>query len=387
MNIILLIDQISHGGAERILLDYFNYLQNKGHKVQVFALIKHNTKNDWLKDVHVHYGITENSPHFISKLLQQLFLLLRFNLFLYRQKPDVVFSFLERSNILAIMSMTKAQKVITVHNLLSIQYSKINSRFIRSLTYSVIRNVYNRCTQIIAVSNQVRNDLIQSFGIQENNIQVINNYVDRKKIQQLSQENVSPELFNPDFKYVLNIGRFSDQKAQWRLIKAFQLVHKQEHAPPVKLILLGTGENEKALKELTQDLALSEFVLFLPFDSNPYKYLARCDLFVLSSNYEGFPIVIAEASSCKKPFIGTTTSIPQEMFTDLSVWKQSTFPVKHLIKDFSPTIHEDERKLSELITEYLNPSKASQILEATKTWETDNDISKQFEAYTSLFLT
>lgn len=82
--------------------------------------------------------------------------------------------------------------------MLSIQYTKIKSPKIKNIVYHIIKWMYNKCPNVIAVSKQVKDDLITSFGVKIDNICIINNYVDRENIQIKAQETIENFTFLPE---------------------------------------------------------------------------------------------------------------------------------------------------------------------------------------------
>lgn len=146
--------------------------------------------------------------------------------------------------------------------------------------------------------------------------------------------------------------------------------------------LVGRGEYEDNLRKLSDDFGISDNVTILPFDPNPYKYMVHASLFVLSSIFEGFPIVLAEASSLHVPFVGARKAIPEEMFDNSEIWNSCVYDTSSLKCDFTMTIHDDERRLAELIRVGLcSQPFCNAILRSTSKWESKNDKATQFEMY------
>lgn len=385
MKYILVIDHIATGGAERILIDYYHHLVNDGNTVQVFVLSGHKGQSAWTESLNIVYGSGTDWDNLLRKTVQQIGLYFKLQKIVKDEKPDVIFSFLEKSNLLTSLVKGSAVKVMTVHNVLSIQYNKVKSIAIRKVLYAIIRRMYNRCPNVVAVSIQVKDDLVSSFGVNERDVKVINNYVDRREIKRKATEKVTNFNFLSNVKYVMNIGRFSDQKAQWKLLKAFSLYMNEENKENVHLILMGHGEYVDRLKQLASDLGISSKTTFLPFNVNPYKYMRHAHLFVLSSIYEGFPIVLAEASSLRIPFVGTRKAVPEEMFDDKEFWEECIFDSTTLTADFSTKIHEDERCLAALLKKGVEDDTfRNKILEHTAKWESNNDKLTQFRMYDRL---
>ncbi len=382
MKYILVIDHIGTGGAERILLDYYHYLVNKGNEVRIFCLVGFAGQSKWTEGIDVVYGAPADCDNLFRKSLQQSRTKTLLQKLTDSFHPDVLFSFLEKSNLLVSKVRTSAQKVMTVHNVLSIQYTKVHNTLVRRMVYRMIRKCYNHCPKVVAVSEQVRQDLISSFGVKAENITVINNYVNRKDIAIKAKKAIDNYNFEPDKKYILNIGRFSDQKAQWKLLKAYSLIAK-EHADS-RLVLIGAGDNLEELKNLSHNLSLDEQVTFLPFSLNPYKYMAKADLFVLSSIFEGFPIVLAEVSSLRIPFVGSRKAVPEEMFAYKTEWEHYIFNSSNC-RDIDTDIHEDERALALLIERGLyDEAYRKTLLQQTEGWESHNDKICQFEQYDAI---
>lgn len=383
MQYILVIDQIAYGGAERILIDYYHYLINKGNKVVIFALFDNGTNSEWKDSLNIIYGVNKNYDNLIIKTYHQICLYFKLKKITNSICPDIIFSFLEKSNLLTILMPLKAIKVATVHNILSIQYNKVRSSIVRKVLYKIINLAYNHCNNIIAVSEQVKNDLITSFGVRSSNIKVINNCVDRNDIFKKASFEISDFNFDKNKRYVINVGRFSTQKAQWKLIKSFFLLNTQfENCSDVELILMGEGEYFSKLKKLALELSISDKINFISFNVNPYKYMAKSNLLVLPSLFEGFPIVLSEISSLRIPFVGADKAIPKEMFKDENFWYECTFTSGNLDTDFSITINSDEKKLANLIYKGLNDAKfRKELLIQTEQWEKSNDKLIQFALY------
>ena len=97
-------------------------------------------------------------------------------------------------------------------------------------------------------------------------------------------------------------GRLAAQKDYPSLLRAFKLILNERSAT---LRILGTGELRSRLDELSTELGIQEHVVFLGFESNPYKYFVSADIFVMSSIFEGFGNVVVEAMMCGTPVVVT----------------------------------------------------------------------------------
>lgn len=385
MKVLFVIDQIAHGGAERILVDYYHYLESQGVDVKVFVLSGNAEQSVWSQGLDVCYAVDEGSHGLLGKFCKAFVIVGKLRELHKEFAPDAVFSFLEKSNMLASFLPKCSKKVFSVHNVLSIQYLKIRNNFVRSLWYRFLRSRYNSGKGVVlAVSEQVKEDLVSSLGVDVERIVVVDNRVNRADIIAKSEEEVIDFCFEENVKYIMNIGRFSNQKAQWKLIKAFSLVSK-ELKENVELVLMGSGENEPLLKDLVKDLSLESKVHILPFKENPYKYLKHASLFVLSSLYEGFPIVVAETSAIGVPFVGSERAVPKEMFDSMDFREKCLFKVCETDPDFSTQIGKDDRSLADLLNRVVCEEHfRKDLFNHIRIWNEENDVSFQFEKYSHL---
>lgn len=374
--IILVIDLIKTGGAEKILLDFRRYLIEQGHEVLVYVL--------YGNIASFYCGLKRNSAISFIKLLQQIYLWFKLILIVKRDKPDCIFSFLERSNIITqFLPIKGMRKILTVHNLLSIQYEKISNDRLKKMLFRFIQFSYNigKHTTIIAVSSQVKNDLVDRLKINSHRIQVVNNGVDAMDIVDKSKEPITEFVIESDCTYILNIGRFTLQKAQWKLIKAFAMLIDEGNTK-LRLLLIGEGELKEQLNNLIETLHLRKYILILPFSQNPYKFMNLSNIMVLSSLYEGFPIVMSEASILDLPVIGSDKAIPQEIFKNAEAWKNYIYKNTELCADYSSNFSEDDIVLAKLIKRVLSQNDFAEIWRnMTIDWRQRNSKDIQFHNY------
>lgn len=378
---LFVIDQISTGGAEKILMDFKEYVLCRDYDVQIFCLYGFDKQG---KNSNIKYGLNTNSTSVLGKVIQQIILFFKLQFYALEVRPNCIFSFLERSNILVQSIFYRKVKILTVHNLLSIQYEKIENRFIRKKLLSFIRYFYNKKrTRIIAVSSQVKDDLVHNLKIQGCNVAIINNGVDKKYIYERSLENITEFSLNNKSIYLLNIGRFTLQKSQNKLIKLISLLRKEGY--DVRLILIGEGELKNDIQQLISDLNLSSYVHILPYTSNPYKFMRIALALVLPSLYEGFPIVLSEAASLSIPVIGSDKAIPVEIFDNKEDWEKYTYKNTTTKIDFSTKICNDDICLFHLVDNFLkNTNSSTEWNKAVKCWNARNSKENQFNSYLEL---
>ena len=166
-----------------------------------------------------------------------------------------------------------------------------------------IKKVYENLDWVVAVSSVVKRDIMETFFVREEKIKVIHNPFDlemiRMKADQPIEDNLSYIFSN--YRVLINTSRFSEQKRLDLLIRAFRRI--RDRFSDVKLMLVGEGEEEEFLKDLTRSLGLERDVIFLPFTDNPFKYMKRSYLFILTSRDEGFGRVLVESFYVGTPVV------------------------------------------------------------------------------------
>jgi glycosyltransferase involved in cell wall biosynthesis len=142
---------------------------------------------------------------------------------------------------------------------------------------------------------------ISEVKLKEEKVEIIGNPVVDEKMIEMAKEDVNHKWLDGKHKVFTTIGRLSWEKTQDIMIKALNEVSDKE----VKLLIIGEGPDEEKHRELVKELGLEERVDFIGHKTNPFKYISRCDGFLLSSKTEGFGMVLVEAMACRLPVIST----------------------------------------------------------------------------------
>lgn len=199
--------------------------------------------------------------------------------------------------------------IISDRNYLSLE---INGLPWSKYHFLFVKHYYNSVEHHVAVSNDCFLDLNDNFGIPSSKITTIYNGVDLDYLRIVSSAPLEIEKDDTRI-HLIAVGRLHRQKGFDILLKALSLSKMQNWYQWI----LGVGPEKKYLDELSKTLGLSDRVKFLGFDSNPWRWFARADIFILSSRWEGFPNVLLEAMALGLPVIATDClSGPSEILSN-----------------------------------------------------------------------
>jgi len=305
--VLFVIPSLGGGGAERSLALVVRHIE-RSHFEPYLALM--NVTGTYLEEIPEDVPILD-----LGRRSRYSFFALQWRMarLVKHLRPDVVFSSLTYCNMLVLMSRAifrwKYPVVICEQNTLG--PSLRHQRFAR-LKAGIIRALYPSADGIVTVSEGVRRDLLGRITASEDNAHVIYNPVDLQGIESSARNNCEGSYERTIG--ILAVGRLTPQKDYPTLLRAMRIVadKHEEH-----LMILGTGEEMDTLKQLSKELGLDRCVSFAGFVKNPYSYMARAKMLVLSSAWEGFGNVIVEAMACGTPVVATDCpSGPGEIIQD-----------------------------------------------------------------------
>lgn len=192
--------------------------------------------------------------------------------------------------------------IIAEHNQLS-KTTRSSTKLRGKLTPMFVSFLYPWADGIIAVSEGVAKDLARTASLPLESIQTIYNPVINSEMLANAKEPVEhPWFASKEIPVILGVGKLEPQKDFPNLIHAFAKVRQ---ARPARLMILGWGPDRPELEALIQELGLQEDVDLPGYTQNPYSYMAKADVFVLSSAWEGLPTVLIEAMAVGTPVVST----------------------------------------------------------------------------------
>ncbi len=176
---------------------------------------------------------------------------------------------------------------------------------------SQIRLFTRNSTRVLSCSKEIARQLRENYGYDRSS--VIYNPIDAKEIEAKAASAIDDYPFAGEETRVIScLGRDDYQKGIWHLVKAFYMAQVKD--PDLRLMILGDGNWER-YAPLVKALGIKDKVAFMGARTNPFPYVRYSDLYVCSSNHEGFPNSVLEAMALKKPVISTDCLTgPREIF-------------------------------------------------------------------------
>lgn len=282
MKIIICINQLSKGGAERVVANLSNYLC-KSNEVTIVSLDKKDIGYDIDNKVNIKF--IDNGKD--NKLLKNIKRIISLKKIYRKEEADIILTFLPESSFLTLMlkSGIKSKVIVSVRNDPKIEYKRIIYKMLMKMLYPKADGYVFQTEEAKKYFN--------------------------KKIR--SKSKVILNSLNPEFivepymgereKTIVSVGRLSEQKNHELLIYAFNKIHKEY--PEYKLIIYGEGNLRSKYEQLIKELDLERYITLPGVIEDIKSKIYKSGMFVLSSNYEGMPNVLMEALAMGIPCIST----------------------------------------------------------------------------------
>jgi glycosyltransferase involved in cell wall biosynthesis len=288
--------ELQLGGVGRNTLNLANELLTRGVLVDLFLSKRAGV---YLSQVPDEVTIVEGGGS-VSRSLPHLARYLR------KRSPDVLISARPHINIVAIVAKRLARvptKVVvterTTDTAADPRSRSLYGRFVRA----GCRLLYPFADHVVAVSEAVADGIVRGIGIQRERVDVIHNPVVGSRLEELARAPLNDSwVESSSSPIILGVGRLTRQKDFHTLVRAFAEVSADRE---VRLVILGEGEERVSLEALARELNVASDVHLPGYVDNPYAYLARAGVFVLSSRWEGLPTVLIEAMALGTPVIST----------------------------------------------------------------------------------
>lgn len=306
------------GGIEKALVILVNKLQEKGYDI---TLVLEKKQGIFLDKINPHIKVIEYAPseskNILKRKIVNLCKRIKFTM-KNKNKFDFSASFATYSLPASFVARTASKNCYLWGHADYLTLFDGNEQEMRN--FFVERN-YSQFKKIVFVSKEGKESFIKVFSEMKEKTMVCNNLIDADKILELSKEKIPEEdllkinkLENnqKETTTFINVGRHQEkQKKLSRLIEASTMLKKDNMN--FKIIFIGDGTETEEYKKQVRNNQLENNIIFLGKKQNPYPYFKIADCVVLTSDYEGYPVVFLESFILEKPIITTKVSDYQEV--------------------------------------------------------------------------
>ena len=311
MKICFVIPTLTGGGAERVAVTVLGAMDAGRYDRTLYVF----SANEGVYFDHIAPGVRVVVATHRSWFLR----LWELAAFLRSSRPDIVMPFLSYfiTAIAARLSGAQARVVFNqgtpTTGFLDDPDFAWGGALRRRIFIMLTRLFYSRADAVVVTSRGVADDLIAHYGVPSSKVRVLHNPVDLDAIARLSAAPIDDPQIEHDSPVLAAAGRLAGVKNYPLMIAAVADVVARR---PVYLWILGDGPERARLQALAADGGVGRFVRFLGFQQNPFRYVAKADVFVLTSTYEGFGNVLIEAMACGTAVVATRSAGTVEIIKD-----------------------------------------------------------------------
>lgn len=307
--LVLILRDLGVGGAERVTVRLANFAAKNGIATHLIALVDVGPLEAELDArVNFHNLAAKRIGMALWPLYRKLFKL----------RPDTIMATLPQVNAITIAVtrfLPRKPKVV----LREANDPRFESPYVEQMakwTSSIVQAAYRRADRVIAVSEGVREGLIQRYALSSEQVAALPNASIDDSIYSQAKVELNDGWYSRLDRRIVCVARFAAQKDHQTLLKAFAHIPRSDRRG-IGLVLLGGGPLESEIREKIESLDLNGSVKIITGDSNPYRWLKSADLLVLSSRWEGSPNVLIEALALGVPVVSTDCpSGPRELLAD-----------------------------------------------------------------------
>ena len=316
-NILFVLGSLGAGGAERQVLRILSHLDRERYSPTLYVINREGELCDEIPaDVPTFcYWGRNRRPriNFPGRILRSQARDLAY--VIDREKIDLVYDRASQMTLTTWLAMNRkpVPRVSVAVGEPSRDFNLLHTRFAFVKRY-LLRRAYQSADRVIAVSEGVREGLIDFFGLPTSKVITCPNLFDIEQIDELSSapfDDYAPDRFE-----IVSVGRLSPEKGHIHLLRAIEAL-VGTGLSQIRLWLVGNGPAEDELRAFVKDRQLEDFVCFAGYQANPLPFVKHAQLFCLPSLSEGMPNALVEAMVCQTPVIASDCpSGPREILGD-----------------------------------------------------------------------
>ena len=298
MKICFVVPSLAGGGAERVAVTVLSGLDPQRYERILYLFDNDGVYFDRLAhDVRVVTATAQSRPSRLFELAS----------FLRAERPAVVMPFLSYFVTASAAFLAGGIPVICNQQTPTTEFLDDRDfawrRPFRRRVFSLATQLfYRRVHGVVVTSRGLAEDLVSNYGVPDRKIRVLHNPVDLLAIAREADQSINGADVPTSGPIVAAAGRLAGVKNYPLLIESIARLASEF---PIAAWILGDGAERGRLERLVSDRGVAGRVHFLGFQANPWRFIRRADVFVLTSTYEGFGNVLIEAMACGTPVVAT----------------------------------------------------------------------------------
>lgn len=312
--IMFLIHDLSIGGAEKVLVNLVNHMDQNKYDITVMALFGGGVNEQFLnQNITYRYAFkhaVRGNSHYMK-----LFSPRQLYRWLVPESYDIVISYLEGPTARIVSGcQDKDTKLVSwIH--IEQNTKKTAARSFRNFEES--KRCYGKFDRIICVSDTVRKDFCSIYNI-DHPVEVLYNTNESEEIKKKAAIPLSEQVFSKEEINLIGVGKIVPKKGFDRMARILKRLRDDGY--PVHWYALGIGSEKEKIEQYLKQNQLQEYFTFLGYQTNPYQYVAKADLFVCASYAEGFSTAATEALIVGTPVCTVEVSGMKEMLGEKNEW-------------------------------------------------------------------
>ena len=311
--VLFLIHDLGQGGAEKVLVNLVNNMDRSKFDISVTVLFGGGVNEQFLApDIHFRAVFPKEVPG--NSKLMKLLTPAQLHKLCVKEHYDIEVSYLEGPSARVISGCQNPNtKLVSWIHVEQHTMDKLAGSF---RSEKEARACYDRFDQTVCVSQYVHDDFCQLLNFQKP-CRVLYNTVESDKILTGAGE-AAPELSDDGMVRLIAVGPLTQSKGYMRLLNIIKRLRDEQY--PMHLYILGIGPLQAEMEEYIRRNELQDTVTLLGYQTNPYKYVSKCDLFVCASFAEGFSTAATEALIVGTPVCTVEVSGMKEMLGSNNQW-------------------------------------------------------------------
>lgn len=305
--VLFLIHDLGQGGAEKVLVNLVNHMDREKYAITVVALFAGGVNEQFLsKDIEYKTIFSRMIPG--NSILMKFFTPKQLHRFFIKSDYDIEISYLEGPSARIVSGCTnkKTKLVSWIHSEQALANISVGFRNI-----SEAKKCYESFDKTVFVAKKIKHTFCDTLAFQGDSC-VLYNTVESNAITEKANEAV--DIFREDEFKIVAVGSLKEIKGYNRLLHIVRKLVKEGYR--IHLYILGIGPLQSQFEQYIKDNYLENNITLLGYQTNPYKYVSKCDLFVCSSYSEGFSTATTEALIVGTPVCTVDVSGMREMLGD-----------------------------------------------------------------------